>query len=60
MDKLLEVPPEELNSEDNDSKDITSDTWKSSAKVMCQAFSCKYLPCNSDLKGAHISINFSM
>ena len=33
MDKLLEVPPEELNEEENDCKDITSENWKSSAKV---------------------------
>ena len=33
MNKLLEVPPEELTEEDNNCKDITSDTWKSSAKV---------------------------
>ena len=33
MDRLLEVPPEELNSEDTDGMNITSETWKSSSKV---------------------------
>ena len=36
MNKLLEVPPEELNEEENSCKDITSETWKSSAKVYIQ------------------------